>query len=359
MQILPAILVFGAMLAGHVTDVVRLIGYMLAVSSAFVIVFIHFFSSFRIRFGWQDFLVVLLLLIALYQVRDDGGLAFFLYLLICFVCYILSTFRLDSERVASYFFLLWWCFAAVWAWEVAGGRFFLNPNYPVVFSVILFAIVVQKYRSGPLFIFLLGMTLLQLIYFGSRAVLISAFFSFIAVRIIMVDSLRSRIGWIVASLMIIFGIYLFVLIVLEDLVFWQDFFLEATGRRLETGRVEMWASAIGDLNRFEIFMGSGRIEYFENVEGIIYSIHSSYLTLLVRVGVFGLAFFVIFLIFRVRQLSASGQWLTVYLIMYLGMRDFFETSIVSNSFPLALFFWVFVLSGSLDGNARWPNRYKP
>lgn len=125
---------------------------------------------------------------------------------------------------------------------------------------------------------------------------------------------------------------------------------DKTGKRLESGRFEIWNVIFSNMNIKDYIWGLGGGTDYEEIIGSKLSAHSGYVYIISSYGLVGLLFFLLSSIFSLINLFNKGYFFSFILFIALLFREFFEVTLLHNSFPIAVFFWAFLSNGYLDRN---------
>lgn len=129
--------------------------------------------------------------------------------------------------------------------------------------------------------------------------------------------------------------------------------LDKTGKRLESGRFEIWNSIFSNMSFQDYIFGLGGGTNYEQIIGSKLSAHSGYVYIISSYGIVGLILFILASLFSLINLFKNGYYFSFLLFVALLFREFFEVTLLHNSFPIALFFWAFLSNGYLDMNKRF------
>lgn len=226
-----------------------------------------------------------------------------------------------------------------------------NPNY--IAAAVAATMLPVVFRSSRSVMPLCG-TILFLVIFGSRSVLLAALAASMCYYVF-----RTRhpaaplIATFIALSTIIIGVYIYFL-VQADFYRWNSISLELTGKRIESGRIELWRELLVGRISSEWLFGSDlrTIGYTYTANGL--SPHSLYVYTLIRYGLLGLGVFSAVIGFIVVALYRRGRVISLSMVVFFLVRDAFELTLLSNYFVLAALFWTLAASGVLDQRAQRP-----
>ncbi|QEK13195.1 O-antigen ligase family protein [Crassaminicella thermophila] len=122
----------------------------------------------------------------------------------------------------------------------------------------------------------------------------------------------------------------------------QRFSAVYLGKRLETGRIDIWFKLVNSLKE-NYWFGYGTGVEPSLIDGKGLSAHNLYIQVLFQQGVIGL-FLLIFLFFSIIRILfklRSDKFCKVTFVIFSGllMRDFFEVSIIQNNIIISVFIW--------------------
>lgn len=223
-----------------------------------------------------------------------------------------------------------------------------NPNYIAVLFFLLgmpgVILLSPRYRLP-----LLACSIGCLIIFGARSVLLGATLSaFVTYYTFYLGSKGAK---FVSKIMVI----IFVTIVgmlfiqyLEDRTFLDNYLLNHTGKRLDSGRIEIWLYLLNFRTYKEFLIGTGEIVHFVSENGAILSAHSGFVFAFVKFGLIGTIFIIMILYLGMKNLIVKNYIVSYYFATAIIFREIFETTLFSNHFPLAFIFWGFLMTGAID-----------
>ena len=251
---------------------------------------------------------------------------------------------------------------------------FLNTNYKTVFRLILFLTLLEFFSPGIFFanknylstliiiygsffvslapkgrFFYVTLILLLLLFSGSRAVLLSAFISILVVpRLMSTEINRSNAIKLAVTIILFITFGWLVQTIYSDYSRYNLIVMASTGKNIESGRIEIWEMLISNLHGLEILFGKGGEWDIKSILGNNLSPHSMYVYLLVNYGIIGLALFLWIVLTSIAHLAKEKHSASLFLALTLLMRDLFETSLVTNNYPIAFFFWVVILTSNFE-----------
>ncbi|PVH28247.1 O-antigen ligase family protein [Pararhodobacter oceanensis] len=337
---------------GSSIAVISQISYLLCVAFAAHVFFSFMTGEPKIRLGVSFLLLIAFLLSVLISIRDPTGYRILAFNLICGAFFVSSGAmskigvpRIPTEVSVVFFALI----SVIW---LLFASFFANGNYAAAVTLIV-ALPLLSGLKGLLRIIVFTFLIFLLILMGSRAVILSFLFAIFFVSSIdpQLSGSRRAIGTLFLAVVAVLLIYISISYY-NDSFYWDQLFLDFSGKRLESGRVDMWSDTLGDLSVAELVFGTGAGGYYEVSEGHKLSLHSSYVFLIVRSGIVSLIFWITFVSSRFLSLRKAGSYWSMVALVCLMVRDLFETTLVANNLPLAAFFWLYVLSGRLDPEKR-------
>ena len=305
------------------------------------------------RFALSSYVLLVSIPLLLWVlVRSDNvhGVLLFFQILLVFCC---AFFRYDfssynkffsavAQRMVSLFLLL------LVAGSYLGFKVFVNPNYlgfVCVCFYILYLMADQEKASG-----LLGFAF----YFSMAALTFSKSSALAIVVIYFCVIMLPRVNGFFFSIGFVFFVAWCGFLIDDLLVFdfyaLDSYFLDVTGKRFETGRIELWSEVLSSMNFTQLLVGMGGGVHeaaLETGEGIL-SPHSTYIYMVMCYGLVGLTFFLLTVLALVFRLWRQGQYVFVACATGLLFRDFFETSVVHNNFAASFLFWCFLLCWSIQ-----------
>ena len=114
------------------------------------------------------------------------------------------------------------------------------------------------------------------------------------------------------------------------------------GKRLESGRIDMWIDLVKSL-KGNYWLGYGTGIEPSLIDGRGLSAHNLYIQVLFQQGVIGLLLLIVlfFSVTRALFVLRSNKLCKVTSVVFLGLlaRDFFEVSIIQNNIIISIFIW--------------------
>ena len=215
--------------------------------------------------------------------------------------------------------------------------------------------------------------LLFCVYFLSRKTRTCNFFAIGCLLFILLSGTRSALLGLMLSLFIYYAFtqkfiikyFILLLILVLTLFFLQqgyfdylnsdsfaELVLNKTGKRIESGRFDIWMSIFSQMNLTDYIIGLGGGLDYEQIIRSKLSAHSGYVYIISSYGIIGLLLFSLASLFSLVHLFQKGYFYSFLLVTALLFREFFEVTLLHNSFPIALFFWAFLSNGYLDKNKQ-------
>lgn len=333
---------------GSSIPAVARISYLMAVCLALYIFVAFIAERPKIRFDATVLFLFLFFIVVLMSVRDWIGVSNLVFIVICSMAYFSSgaLSRIGVPRpspvVAGLTFIvvltIWFVFPS----------FFSNGNYAAAVALIA-ALPLLAATSGLKRVAVHIALFFALVSMGSRAVLVSFVFSFFFVASISpnLSGFRRFFGAAFLSTSGI-GVLIIAASYYQDSFFWDQLLLDYTGKRLESGRIDIWSEALSGFSLSELFWGSGEGGYHITDEGAVLSLHSSYVYLIVRSGIISVFLWVAFVFSRLLKLRDGNHFWSSVAILTFALRDLFETTLIANNLPMAIFFWLYAMGGRLD-----------
>lgn len=222
---------------------------------------------------------------------------------------------------------------------------FANSNFWGAYC--LFYLVVSASiggRFGRLCVFIF---LLFLVLSGTRSAMLGAVVGGGVLLFLRIRLLYKIVFFLVFSIFIV-SLYFFGFI---DYILSDDFssaVAEHTGKRLESGRLQIWTSIFSSMKMQDWFFGIGGGFDLKSLIGLNLSAHSGYVYVLSSYGIVGLSVFLALSVTTLFFLCKKKWDYSFFLMVAFLIREFFETSLVNNNFPIAVMFWGVLASGALD-----------
>jgi len=191
--------------------------------------------------------------------------------------------------------------------------------------------------------------MLLIIISGGRSVLLGVVISYLLTYHFF--SKEPGIGKSFKSLLVL-TLFLGLLLFGQDLIAlissFDGYLLEYTGKRFESGRLDIWMALLNSLTPFEWLLGKGGGISAGSILNSKLSAHSTYIYILFTYGLIGLLLFFTVIFSCVRKLLAMNMYMSVFFVLCLFIRDAFEVSIINNSFSISVFFWVLYMTSSFE-----------
>lgn len=347
------ILMLSPLLVGSSIEIVSIVGKL---NIYFYSLFLIFFAALRPVKIKIDYVLILVFIFMFYMVFRSvtySGLIMsmqFFVLGLIFILYRVRTLPLLTINARCLYILI--LFFSLFEILSPSG-WFMNSNY--------WSIMIMLYTLPLLFVIdnvvfkklILILSVFFILLSGSRAVLLSAIFSYFIVYNIMKDKfgIVKFIKYIVFSFLIVFVIN-FSIDILNDINFYNDLFLDYTGKRLESGRFDIWLALFDSLSFSEWIFGKGGGVTVEDILNIKLSAHSTYVYLIFTYGFVGIILFLLVYFSILLKLNDEKYYISIYFSLALIIRDFFEVSLVHNNYPIAFFFWALFLTSSFEKSLR-------
>lgn len=250
------------------------------------------------------------------------------------------SFKVDKAILIGAFFYTLMAFTHFFITPV-----FANSNYigvcGLIFLVVFFSKQTKLYYLFSLLCFVF------IVLSGTRSAILGLVVGYFLFKIFNLrTSLRilSLIGFIILAILFFkSGLY--------DYLSSDDFaqlVIDKTGKRLESGRFEIWELIFSNMSFSNYIVGLGGGTDYEAIIGSKLSAHSGYVYIISSYGIVGLFLFAMASIFSIIRLFKKGYYFSFLLFVALLFREFFEVTLLHNSFPIALFFWAFLSNGYLD-----------
>lgn len=309
------------------------------------------FKIFKIKLDFNALLVAIFAIYLVLRSSSMHGLMMalqFIIILVIFVIYKGRTLPIISFE-PRFMFLIALLFSLL---ELLNpGLVFANKNYWSV-MLLLYMVPCLFFVKNYYLLFLLSILfLLFVILSGSRAVLVSVVVSYIIVFwFVSVKFSYKKIIKIFFLVVFTWVLLIFLQSVYQNIDYYNSLFLELTGKRLESGRIEIWTTLINHLALLDVFFGKGGGVDVESVINEKLSAHSNYVYLLFAYGAAGLILFLSVCTLSLSYLKREKMYISLFFSVALLFRDFFEVSLVHNNYPIAFFFWVVFFTSALELN---------
>lgn len=323
-------------------DFARAITYSLV---GFLVLFYIFRDGFNIKKQKHIFFFFLLVCWVGFRSKNIYGFGlFFQTVLLFFSAFVLSNFNFSFKfdraiLIGALFYLL-----------MVTVHFFVTPvfynsNYIGLCGLIFLIFFLSK--KGNIYYCLAFSCLAFIILSGTRSVILGLVIAYILYKIFTLKG----------SLRLLALVFLLTLIVLFFKSGFYDYLnsenfaqlvLDKTGKRLESGRFEIWDTIFSQMSFLDYIVGIGGGVNYEEIIGSKLSAHSGYIYIISSYGAVGLFLFIMTSLFSIVNLFKNKYYFSFLLFVALLFRELFEVTLLHNSFPVALFFWAFLSNGYLD-----------
>lgn len=222
---------------------------------------------------------------------------------------------------------------------------FLNSNYVGVCGLIFSVFFLSKKTN--IFYILAIICFSIMIASGTRSAILGLVLAYILYKILNQKPLMR----IVSLFVIILTLVIFFKSGVYDYINSDSFaqlVIDKTGKRLESGRGDIWNLILSKMEFSDYIFGLGGGVSYENIIGSKLSAHSGYIYILSSYGLIGLFLFLSACIASIINFIKNSYYFSFLLFIALLFREFFEVTLLHNSFPIALFFWAFLSNGYLD-----------
>lgn len=222
---------------------------------------------------------------------------------------------------------------------------FYNTNYIGLCGLIFFIYFLSlRSKYG---ICLAIFSLIFIIISGTRSALLGIIFAYVIYKILNQNSVNRwlLIFLFISLLLVFFNSSYYSYLISDD---FAQFVFDKTGKRLESGRFDIWYEIFSKMNFFDYIFGLGGGLSYEEIIGAKLSAHSGYVYILSSYGIFGLFLFMSCVTYSLIKLYKNSYFFSFILFVALLFREFFEVTLLHNSFPVALLFWAFLSNGYLD-----------
>lgn len=279
------------------------------------------------------------------RAKNIYGLGLFLQTLLLFLsAFVLRnlnfSFKIDKAILIGAFFYTLMAFIHFFVTPI-----FANSNYIGVCGLIFLVIFFSK-QTKIFYIFSL-MCLGFIVLSGTRSAILGLVVGYFLFKIF---NLQKALRYLSLLFLIVVTI-LFFKSGFYDYLNSEDFaqlVIDKTGKRLESGRFEIWELIFSNMSFSNYIIGLGGGTNYEAIIGSKLSAHSGYVYIISSYGIVGLFLFAMASIFSIIRLFKKGYYFSFLLFVALLFREFFEVTLLHNSFPIALFFWAFLSNGYLD-----------
>lgn len=324
-------------------DISKILVYLISIF--FLIAGIGKYDITASKFGIREFVYVIFFFWVLIRSNNlfGFGLAFQTFIVLMGMLFF-ANFNF-SKNFNKCLFLVGLIYILVTFFNFYGKEFYYNTNYIGLCGLVFFICFISFKTKKAYFLALLCLVLIVLS--GTRSALLAIIVSYIIYKILKSNKfLKLFICILLASCVFVFfkmGIYDY----LNSDAFAQ-LLMEKTGKRLESGRVDIWTTIFSNMNYFEYIFGMGGGVDYTLLLGEKLSPHSNYVYLFSSYGFLGLLGFIFIALITAYDLYKKEYYYSFLLFIALLLRDFFEVTLVHNSFPMAFFVWAFISNGYLD-----------
>jgi len=314
------------------------------------------FSTVTLRLSSDTVFILIFLCYFVVSSRDGSGIRSAVFLIIAFSGYIIMIGRKVKLTAPFVFFSI--LLASILISHINYGGDFLNvnPNFAGAFSAYVIIILSMYFRLS-----IVKISLLILIAFAittSKSLAGSLLVTLVLYMLIHAENIAQKIAASVFLALSVTGAIVFIVGYNEFIIVLNQIALEHTGRRFESGRLEIWSHLLLNASWIDLIIGHGTIPRFTGFDEMgALSAHSSYVFLIYRVGIIGLVFFVAIIVAICRKLHAESLNRSLFFIIFLVTRDFFEISLVGNFLASAFFVWTFVATGVLERRGIRPRTF--
>lgn len=334
-------------LVGSVFDIFVGISKILiyVISIFFLVVSLDKYDITKVKFGAREWLYLVLFVWLIIRSNNLFGLGLaFQTFIILMGMFFFSNFNFVKE-FGKTLFLVGIAFILITFFNFYGLQFYYNTNYIGLCGLIFFICFISYGNKYAYFLAFLCLVLI--ILSGTRSALLAIILSFITYKILNSNKfVKLSILVLLVSLVFAFfkmGVYEY----LNSDAF-AELLMEKTGKRLESGRVDIWTTIFSNMNNFDYLFGMGGGVDYTSLLGEKLSPHSNYVYLFSSYGIFGLLLFIFIALISAWNLYRKEYYYSFLLFVALLLRDFFEVTLVHNSFPVAFFVWAFISNGYLD-----------
>lgn len=313
--------------------------------TGFLILCYLYRGGFNVKIEKSLFFFFLLVCWVGVRAKNIYGLGLFLQTLLLFLsAFVLRnlnfSFKVDKAILIGAFFYTLMAFIHFFVTPI-----FANSNYIGVCGLIFLVIFFSK-QTKFFYIFSL-MCLGFIVLSGTRSAILGLVVGYFLFKIF---NLQKALRYLSLFFLIVITI-LFFKSGLYDYLNSEDFaqlVIDKTGKRLESGRFEIWELIFSNMSFSNYIVGLGGGTDYEAIIGSKLSAHSGYVYIISSYGIVGLFLFAMASIFSIIRLFKKGYYFSFLLFVALLFREFFEVTLLHNSFPIALFFWAFLSNGYLD-----------
>ncbi|QNH51167.1 O-antigen ligase family protein [Acinetobacter venetianus] len=313
--------------------------------TGFLILCYLYRGGFNVKIEKSLFFFFLLVCWVGVRAKNIYGLGLFLQTILLFLsAFVLRnlnfSFKVDKAILIGAFFYTLMAFIHFFVTPI-----FANSNYIGVCGLIFLVIFFSK-QTKFFYIFSL-MCLGFIVLSGTRSAILGLVVGYFLFKIF---NLQKALRYLSLFFLIVITI-LFFKSGLYDYLNSEDFaqlVIDKTGKRLESGRFEIWELIFSNMSFSNYIVGLGGGTDYEAIIGSKLSAHSGYVYIISSYGIVGLFLFAMASIFSIIRLFKEGYYFSFLLFVALLFREFFEVTLLHNSFPIALFFWAFLSNGYLD-----------
>ncbi|EGS6762228.1 O-antigen ligase family protein [Vibrio parahaemolyticus] len=322
--------------------------------SLFLIVFaLVNIKSFKVKLNFIFFIIILFSLYLILRSDTMHGLAMALqFILLLIICVLYN-----GRSLPFISFNPWMLFSIAlfssFLELLSPGLVFANKNYWSVMLLLYMIPVLFVVRSEILLALLVSFSMFLLVVSGSRAVLISMLISYILVfHFIAVKFDYKKVMKLFILMVFVWFSLGLAQSIYQNIDYYNAIFLDLTGKRLESGRIDIWMVLLNHLTFLDVIFGKGGGVDVGNVINEKLSAHSNYVYLIFTYGVIGLIMFLSVCFLLLSHLKKEKMYISMFFSLALLFRDFFEVSLVHNNYPIAFFFWIIFLTSSLELKLR-------
>lgn len=313
--------------------------------TGFLILCYLYRGGFNVKIEKSLFFFFLLVCWVGVRAKNIYGLGLFLQTLLLFLsAFVLRnlnfSFKVDKAILIGAFFYTLMAFIHFFVTPI-----FANSNYIGVCGLIFLVIFFSK-QTKFFYIFSL-MCLGFIVLSGTRSAILGLVVGYFLFKIF---NLQKALRYLSLFFLIVITI-LFFKSGFYDYLNSEDFaqlVIDKTGKRLESGRFEIWELIFSNMSFSNYIVGLGGGTDYEAIIGSKLSAHSGYVYIISSYGIVGLFLFAMASLFSIIRLFKNGYYFSFLLFVALLFREFFEVTLLHNSFPIALFFWAFLSNGYLD-----------
>lgn len=243
-------------------------------------------------------------------------------------------------KVSSVFFV----FASIL--HFSGFVIFANNNFWGAYCLFYLLISASLFTGYSKF-FMVAVILFFLVVSGTRSALLGLILSVGAWYVV---SRKFQVKILIFYAFIVFAIIFYFSGLFDYLVSdqFEDFVVSSTGKRIESGRLDIWITIFSHMKPLDWLIGLGGGFDLESLIGMHLSEHSGYVRILSRYGIVGLLFFIVLIYLSATNLFRNKMTISFILLISFVIREFFEVTLINNNFPLAIMFWGVIASGVIE-----------